>query len=62
MDRFGEKSLEDYYQDVFRFLRGISADEYLAEELTQETFFRAWKAKESYRGDADMRVWLFIVK
>lgn len=30
-----------YYKDVFRFLRGLSADEHLSEELTQETFYRA---------------------
>lgn len=49
---------EQYYEDVFRFLRGLSADEHLAEELTQETFYRAWKSHDSYRGDADMRIWL----
>ena len=50
--------LERYYEDVFRFLRGLSADEHLAEELTQETFYRALKAGDSYRGDADVRIWL----
>lgn len=50
--------LERYYEDVFRFLRGLSADEHLAEELTQETFYRALKARDSYRGDADVRIWL----
>lgn len=49
---------EKYYKDVFRFLRGLSADEHLAEELTQETFFRALKSIDSYRGDADLRIWL----
>lgn len=50
--------LEQYYEDVFRFLRGLSADEHLAEELTQETFYRALKAVDSYRGEADIRIWL----
>lgn len=50
--------LEQYYEDVFRFLRGLSANEHLAEELTQETFYRALKAVDSYRGEADIRVWL----
>ena len=49
---------EQYYEDVFRFLRGLSADEHLAEELTQETFYRALKSADSYRGEADMRIWL----
>ena len=49
---------EQYYEDVFRFLRGISADEHLAEELTQETFYRALKSIDTYRGDSSLRVWL----
>lgn len=38
-----ESLYQQYYEDVFRFLRGLSADEGLAEELTQDTFFRAFK-------------------
>lgn len=49
---------EQYYEDVFRFLRGLSADEHLAEELTQETFYRALRSFDSYRGEADVRIWL----
>lgn len=49
---------EQYYKDVFRFLRGLSADEHLAEELTQETFYRALRSIDSYRGEADVRIWL----
>lgn len=51
-------SFEKYYEDVLRFLRGLSKDEYLAEELTQETFYRAMKSIYKFRGDCDLRVWL----
>lgn len=51
-------SFEEYYEDVLRFLRGLSRDEYLAEELTQETFYRAMKSIHSFRGDSDLRIWL----
>ena len=51
-------SFEEYYEDVLRFLRGLSRDEYLAEELTQETFCRAMKSIHSFRGDCDLRIWL----
>ncbi|MBR6070105.1 MAG: RNA polymerase sigma factor [Ruminococcus sp.] len=47
-----------YYDDVFRFLRGLSASEPLAEELTQETFFRAFRSIGDYRGESELRVWL----
>lgn len=51
-------SFEKYYEDVLRFLRGLARDEYLAEELTQETFYRAMKSIHKFRGDCDLRVWL----
>lgn len=49
---------EEYYKDVLRFLRGLSRDEYLAEELTQETMYRAIKSIDTFKGDSDLRVWL----
>ena len=33
----------EYFGDVFRYLRGLTANETLAEELTSETFFKAMK-------------------
>ncbi|MBQ8148141.1 MAG: sigma-70 family RNA polymerase sigma factor [Lachnospiraceae bacterium] len=53
-----EAIYQQYYEDVFRFLRGLSADELLAEELTQETFFRAIKSINQFKGNSDIRVWL----
>lgn len=49
---------EQYFDDVFRYLRALTADEDLAEELTAETFFRALKSIDRFRGDCDLRVWL----
>jgi len=59
-ERMDEADLlfEKYYEDVFRFLRGITANEHLAEELTQETIYRALKSIGTYRGETDMRVWM----
>lgn len=51
-------SFEKYYTDVLRFLRGLSRDEHLAEELTQETFYRAVKSIHTFRGDSSLQVWL----
>ena len=53
-----EIQLEEYYEDVFRFLRGLSLDEHLAEECTQETFYRALRSIDSFKGDSELRVWL----
>ncbi len=56
-----EPVYQQYYEDVFRFLRGLSADEHLAEELTQETFFRALRSIDSYQGKSELRVWLCAI-
>ena len=53
-----QQIFEQHYSDVFRYLRGITGSEDLAEELTQETFYRAVKSLKSFRGDCDVRVWL----
>ncbi len=47
-----------YFDIVYRYIRSISRDELLAEEVTQETFFKALKKVDQFRGDCDVRVWL----
>jgi RNA polymerase sigma-70 factor (ECF subfamily) len=47
-----------YLKDVFRYSRSLTMDEHLAEEITEETFFRALRSLDSFRGDCEVRVWL----
>lgn len=47
-----------YFQDVYKFLLALCHDEELAEELTQDTFFKAMKNYESFRGDCKISTWL----
>ena len=49
---------EAYFRDVELYLRAICRDETLAEELTEQVFFRALKALPTFRGDCDIRSWL----
>lgn len=53
-----EKIYRAYFNDVFRYIRRLSGDEAIAEEITSETFFKAMRALSSFRGDCDIRVWL----
>jgi RNA polymerase sigma-70 factor (ECF subfamily) len=32
-----------------------------SEDLTQETFLRAWRSRESFRGEAPLRAWLYRI-
>lgn len=47
-----------YFTTVYRYLRSISQNEALVEDVTQETFFKALKNIGQFRGDCDLRVWL----
>lgn len=47
-----------YFKDVYLYIRRLSGDEYIAEEITSETFFKAMHAIDNFRGDCDIRVWL----
>jgi RNA polymerase sigma-70 factor (ECF subfamily) len=53
-----EKIYTTYFRDVFLYIRRLSDNEHLAEEITSETFFKAISSIESFRGDCDIRVWL----
>ncbi len=47
-----------YFDDVYRYIRRLSGDEGLAEEVTSEAFFKAMRSMDGFRGDCDIRVWL----
>ncbi len=53
-----ESIYNEYFKDVYLFLLGISGDEQIAEEITEETFFKALKAIHRFLGECDIRVWL----
>lgn len=53
-----EELYRTYFDIVYRYIRSVSRDGPLAEEVTQETFFKALKKADQFRGDCDVRVWL----
>lgn len=57
MDTF-ENIYEEYFPRVYSFLFRICNNENLAEELTQETFFRAFRSFHEFRGDSELFTWL----
>ena len=52
------KIYSTYFNDVFRYIRKLSNNEHIAEEITAETFFKAIQFIDGFRGDCDIRVWL----
>lgn len=48
----------DYANDVKRFLICMTGEPDLAEDLTQETFYQAYKSIHRYNGGCKLSVWL----
>ena len=59
--RSWEELFERYSPAVFGYLHRMSEDRHLAEDLTSETFYRAMRALDSFRGDAGMKTWLLRI-
>ena len=53
-----EQIYTTYFRDVYLYIRKLSNSEHIAEEITSETFFKAMKSIDRFRGDCDIRVWL----
>ena len=57
-----EINFEDMYQrffkDVYLFVFSLSKDRQIAEDITQETFFKALKEIKHFRGDCSVKSWL----
>lgn len=50
-----------YSGDIFALLYRITEDAEEAGDLTQETFLNALKAIKNFRGEADLKTWLFRI-
>lgn len=46
------------FKDVYKYALSLSHDPHVAEEVTQETFFKALKSIDSFRGQCRLYVWL----
>jgi RNA polymerase sigma-70 factor (ECF subfamily) len=61
-DPAAERAIYDAHVDrVFRLAYRMTGDEALAEDLTQETFVRAFDRLAEFRGDARLATWLHTV-
>ena len=49
---------EQYFTDVYKYIFSLCRDKHMAEEVTQETFFKALKHIDSFRGQCRLYVWL----
>lgn len=56
-----EQVYRKYFNDVFLYISRLSGDLHIAEEITSETFLKALTSINKFRGECDVRVWLFQI-
>ena len=56
-----EKLYEAFYMKVFSYVMTLAKDRNDAEEITQETFFRAISTEKTFKGESDSFTWLCAI-
>lgn len=51
----------NYYKDVYAYLYSLSHDAPLSEDLASEVFLEVVKSISKFRGESDMKTWLFAI-
>jgi len=53
-----DKIYSEYFSEVYKFAFSLCQNPTLAEEITQETFFKALKSIDSFKGNCKLGTWL----
>lgn len=61
MEEVFTKIYTAYSKSVYNYLCRLAQDEKTAEDLTQETFIRAWRGLRRFRGDGSVQSWLLTI-
>ena len=61
MRRLLEELFRTYHNDVYRYLYSLSHDASLSEDLVSEVFLKVVKSIGTFRGEADIKTWLFSI-
>ncbi len=61
MKRRLEELFFQYQKDVYRYLYHLCGDAALAEDLTSEVFLEVVRSIAGFRGEADLKTWLFSI-
>lgn len=56
-----EDLYEQYFRDVYRYCCSLTDSRALAEDMAQETFEKAMKGIVRFKGECDVRTWLFRI-
>ena len=49
---------QDYFDSVYRYALSLSGNPQTAEDIAQETFFKAMRTLDQFQGKSSLRSWL----
>ncbi|UYZ23747.1 RNA polymerase sigma factor [Mesobacillus jeotgali] len=52
---------ENYKKAIFLYLYRATLNQHIAEDLTQDTFLKAFQSLSSFRGESSLKTWLFKI-
>ena len=52
---------DTYYKDIYTYLYSLCRDASLAEDLTSEVFLEVVRSIATFRGESEVRTWLFTI-
>ena len=61
MQRLLEKLFCNYYKEIYRYLYSLTHDTSLSEDLASDVFLEVVKSIASFRGEADIKTWMFSI-
>ncbi len=56
-----EELYTNYFKDVYFFIYSLSENKHISEDITSETVIKAIKSIDSFKGNCDIKVWLFQI-
>lgn len=61
MKKLLEEIFQTYHMDIYTYLYSLSHDASLSEDLTSEVFLDVVRSIATFRGESDIRTWLFTI-
>ena len=52
---------DTYYKDIYTYLYSLCRDPSLSEDLTSEVFLEVVRSIATFRGESDIKTWLFTI-
>ena len=56
-----DRIYQDYFDPVYRYALSLSGNPQTAEEIAQETFFKAMRTLDQFQGKSSLKSWLCAI-